>query len=69
MHPSTNNLIWRIQNMGQLLTLEQVAEMLQVSNATVARLRKSGALPAPKQIGPRAIRWTRESIEEWLASK
>lgn len=48
----------------QLLTPSEVADLLQLSKATIYRLAESGDLPAIR-IG-RAVRFRREAIEQLL---
>ena len=49
-----------------LITAEQVAAMLQVSPRTVWRLRSSGKLPKPVEIGG-SVRWNSEQIQRWIS--
>lgn len=48
----------------RLLTVDQVAEILQVSRASVYRWAESGALPAVR-LG-RAVRFHPEAVEELI---
>ncbi len=50
------------------LTVEQVAEWLQVSTKTIRRYIEAGTLPAVN-LGGRAIRIRREDIEAWLQTR
>ncbi|QDU45189.1 Helix-turn-helix domain protein [Symmachiella dynata] len=50
-----------------LLTVEQVAQLLQVSPRSVWRLRSAGDLPKPVKIGG-AVRWIGEELRHWIAS-
>lgn len=50
---------------GELLTIRQVAELLQVSTATVERLTRSGEGPPSIKFG-RSRRWLRRDVEQWL---
>lgn len=54
----------------QLLTKQQVAEILGVHLNTVDQLRKTDpTFPVPATIGRRAIRWRADELERWVASK
>jgi len=53
--------------LAPLLTLQQVAEYLGISQATVRRLIDEENLPAVK-IG-RAWRFSPDTLEKWLAQK
>lgn len=49
----------------ELLTMREVAELLKVSEVTVARWLKQGRLPAFR-VGPRAVRVRREDVEQMM---
>ncbi len=49
----------------ELLTMREVAELLKVSEVTVARWLKQGRLPAYR-VGPRAVRVRREDVEQMM---
>ncbi|MCZ6652649.1 MAG: helix-turn-helix domain-containing protein [Planctomycetota bacterium] len=48
-----------------LLTVRDIAKLLQVSMRQVWRLRSAGLLPEPIRIGS-AVRWTSASIQEFI---
>lgn len=48
-----------------VLTIGQVAQLLQVSSRTLYRLRDAGKLPQCVRIGG-AIRWSRSVVEDWV---
>ncbi|MCA9092033.1 MAG: helix-turn-helix domain-containing protein [Planctomycetaceae bacterium] len=48
-----------------LLTIQDVAEMLQVSTRSVRRLRVAGTIPVPLLIG-KSVRWRGEEIRQWI---
>ncbi len=51
-----------------LLTVDQVAESLQVSARTVWRMRSAGELPAPIRILG-SVRWRRTELESWVNAR
>ena len=51
-----------------LLSADEVAVLLGVKTSTVYEWVRSGSLPCLR-LGPRAIRFTRPLLEEWLASR
>ncbi len=55
----------KIVESSPLLTAEQLAGLLQVSERTVWRLRSAGKLPTPMEIGG-SIRWHTESVRRWI---
>ncbi len=50
------------------LTVEQVADWLQVSTKTIRRYIEDGSLPAVN-LGGRAIRIRRQDLETWLQNR
>ena len=50
----------------ELLTAVQLAELLNISERTLYRLKSRGSLPAPVQLGG-SVRWRRAEILEWVA--
>jgi len=50
---------------GQLLTIDDVAERLNIHKNTVRRQAAIGALPRPIKIG-NSIRWRPSDIERWI---
>ncbi len=48
----------------QLLSAKALAKMLSLSVRSIWRLRASGKLPEPVQIGG-AVRWRQQDIERW----
>ncbi len=51
----------------QLLTITDVAEILKISQRSIWRLVASGKLVAPLRVGG-SIRWKREDIRDWIDS-
>ncbi len=51
----------------ELLDVKQTAEMTNVSRRTVARLAKSGRMPAPLKLGA-LTRWRRSDLAAWIAA-
>ena len=51
----------------QLLTVPDVARLLNCSTQHVRRLADSGRMPRPVKLGV-LIRWNRAEIETWLAA-
>lgn len=54
---------------GDLLTADAVAERVSLSKRSVRRAVLSGDFPPPLVVGKRAIRWRREDVDLWLASR
>ena len=53
--------------MSQLLTADDVAELLQVSNKWVYAAARRGELPGVVRAG-RSVRFRPDEIEEWIAT-
>ena len=51
-----------------LLSADEVAALLGVKTSTVYEWVRSGSFPCLR-LGPKAIRFTRPLLEEWLASR
>ena len=49
-----------------MLTVHDVARMLNCSARTVYRLTDSGRMPRPVKLGV-LVRWPREAIETWIS--
>lgn len=61
-----------MQNQEQpalLLTVQQVAEILNCSVRHVWRMADSGEFPQPISIGVKLKRWSREAIEDWIRTR
>jgi prophage regulatory protein len=52
-----------------LIRKPQLLELLGVSAATVDRMVRSGAFPAPIRIGRRAIAWRESDIAAWIENR
>ena len=50
-----------------MLTVQDVAEILNCSGRTVYRLADSGRMPRPIKLGA-LVRWPREQVEAWIAN-
>ena len=49
----------------QLMTVNDIAALAQISTETIRRWVRQGRFPKPRKIG-RASRWPREQVEEIL---
>jgi excisionase family DNA binding protein len=58
----------RVSLSEALLTADDVAELLGVKASTVYEWVRAASLPCLR-LGPRAIRFTRPLLEEWLAGR
>jgi predicted DNA-binding transcriptional regulator AlpA len=48
-----------------LLSARKLAEMLDISTATLWRLRSAGKLPRPLRLGS-SLRWRAEEVRQWV---
>jgi len=48
-----------------LITVEDVANLMQVSTRTIWRLLSAGKIPTPLRIG-KSVRWRTNQIENWI---
>lgn len=51
---------------SQVLTAKQLAELLQTSERSIWRGVAANIIPAPLYISPKAPRWPKSKINEWL---
>ena len=49
-----------------MMTVGEIATLLNVGIATVWRMRDCGRIPPPLKIGA-IVRWRRDDIERWIA--
>jgi len=56
------------RNKPDLLTREQLADVLLVDERTLRRLILEGPVPAPMRLGDRIQRWRRADVDAWLAA-
>lgn len=53
----------------ELLTIREVTALTKLSRTTIWRRVSEGTFPRPIRVGPRAVRWLRWQVEEWIASR
>jgi excisionase family DNA binding protein len=53
---------------GQYITPQQLAEELGIGEVTLWRWRRDGVGPRFHRVGPRAIRYARADVAEWMES-
>ncbi len=53
----------------QFLRIRDVCQMLRISKPTLWRLRRSPDFPVPTQLSDRAIGWSRDDIQTWVAAR
>lgn len=54
---------------ARILRMDDIQKLLSVSRATIYRWMEAGHFPKPFHLGPNAIAWRREVIEEWIRSR
>jgi len=50
----------------KLLRLPQVEEKIGLKRSQIYLLMKEGRFPKPLQLGPRAVAWRLDEIDEWI---
>ncbi len=53
----------------RLLRLHDLVERLGISRATVYRWEKDGLLPPRRQIGPNAVGWLEDEIDDFILER
>ena len=56
-----------MQKVGKLLTRQEVEKRLRISTTALYRSMRRGLLPEPIRIGGKAVRWSEDEIEAYLA--
>lgn len=52
---------------AKLLTVKQLAAVLNLSTRTVWRMHSEGRIPPSVRLG-RSVRWRRDEIDEWISA-
>ena len=52
-----------------LLTRQQVEQRTGLARSSIYRLMRRNAFPEPIRIGERAVRWSSQELETWLADR
>ena len=50
----------------QILRTRQVMELLGVGRTTLWRWSRKGIIPKPVRLGPRAVGWRADELQDWL---
>lgn len=53
----------------RILRCREVERLLRLSKGTIYRLIGKAAFPRPIKLGPRAVGWRSDEIDEWLAGR
>ncbi|MXZ24818.1 MAG: AlpA family phage regulatory protein [Caldilineaceae bacterium SB0665_bin_21] len=53
----------------KLLHAREVQRACGLSKSTLYRFMRTGLFPEPLKIGPKAIRWRADEIQEWIDSR
>lgn len=56
-----------VENTTIMLTVQDVATLLNCSSRTVYRLADSGRMPRPVKLGA-LVRWSKAAVEQWIAA-
>ena len=51
-----------------LLDVTAMCELLGVSRTTLWQWTRRGFMPSPLRLGPKLLRWEKQSVQDWLAS-
>ena len=52
----------------QLLTISEVVQKVGMCKTWIYAAVASGDFPAPRKIGPKAVRWVASEIDRWIES-
>ena len=53
----------------KVLRIGEVLERVGISKSTLWRWIQAGQFPKPINLGPRAVGWIEEEIDEWISSR
>lgn len=53
----------------RLLRIREVVSRLGVSRVTLWRWERAGLFPARRRLGPNAVGWLENEIDEWISSR
>lgn len=53
----------------KLIHAREVQRICGLSKSTMYRLMRTGLFPEPLKIGPKAVRWREDEIQEWIDSR
>jgi predicted DNA-binding transcriptional regulator AlpA len=51
------------------LRFKEVGLMCGLSRTTIWRMQREGTFPERRRIGPNAVRWLAEDVEEWIQTR
>lgn len=52
-----------------LLTRQELQAYVKLGRSTIYALMRKGQFPEPIKIGPQAVRWRVDEINDWLADR
>ena len=50
----------------KLLTCHEVVALVRLARSTIYAMVARGDFPAPKKIGPKAVRWVSAEVNQWV---
>ena len=53
----------------RLLSRREVQRTCGLAKSTLYRFMRTGNFPEPLKIGPKAVRWRSDEIQEWVESR
>ena len=57
------------QSNTRLLTQKDVEEIVRLSKTSLYRYMRAGQFPEPLRIGPKAVRWRADEVQDWIESR
>lgn len=52
-----------------MLRISEVSELTGLSRPTIYRRMRDSDFPRPRQMGPRAVRWSESAVRHWLETR
>lgn len=53
---------------NRFLKLSEVTHLTGLARSTIYEMMEAGTFPRPLKIGPKAVRWRLDIIEQWMDS-
>ena len=54
---------------GRFIRLKELKDLTKLSRSSIYAFMRNGKLPSSVAIGPRAVAWRGEDIDEWMKSR
>lgn len=67
--PPKPNREWAAPAAPRFLRFKEVGQMCGLSRTSIWRMEREGRFPERRRIGPNAVRWLTDDVENWINSR